>query len=58
MPLPKATRYAMKGNVRLAFGKGGKVIEAKNMDAGATHTPAEFRDGMRQMAKKHGMKHK
>lgn len=27
--------------VRLAF-KGSKVIEAKNMKTGATHTPAEF----------------
>lgn len=28
--------------VRLAF-KGGKVVEAKNIKTGATHTPAEFK---------------
>jgi hypothetical protein len=47
MPLGKGVRYRMKstpkGKVRLAFGPGGKgVIEAKNMQTGATHTPAEF----------------
>lgn len=46
MPLPAGTRYRMKkikgGYERLAFNKAGKVIEAKNMQSGATHTPAEF----------------
>lgn len=46
MPLPEGTKYRTtktpKGNVRLAFDRGGKVIEAKNMNTGATHTPAEF----------------
>lgn len=44
MPL-KGARYRVKqtpkGPVRLAF-KGGKVVEAKNLKTGATHTPAEF----------------
>ena len=45
MPIPGA-RYrvkTMKGGkkVRLAF-KGSKVVEAKNLMSGATHTPAEF----------------
>lgn len=45
MPLPGA-RYRMKpmkngGNERLAF-QGNKVVEAKNMKTGATHTPQEF----------------
>jgi hypothetical protein len=48
MPLPKGTRYAMKkmkggGYERLAFGKGGQVVEAKNMKTNKTHTPAEFK---------------
>ena len=55
MPLPKGTRYRVKKTkkgkkIRLAF-KGKKVIEAKNMMTGATHTPKEFaRDKM--MSKK------
>lgn len=47
MPLPKSTKFAMKktpkGMVRLAFTPKGKVIEAKNMKSGKTHTPAEFK---------------
>lgn len=42
MPLGRGVRYRMSHGVRLAF-KGGKVIEAKNMKTGATHTPAEFK---------------
>jgi hypothetical protein len=47
----------MKGDVRLAF-KGNKVIEAKNMETGAMHTPAEFardrrRSALGHMARKH-----
>lgn len=50
MPL-KNVRYRAvrtpKGPVRLAFrgGKGdagGTVVEAKNLQSGATHTPADF----------------
>lgn len=42
MPLPGAKyRYKKGTNVRLAFQKG-KVVEAKNMDTGKTHTPADF----------------
>jgi hypothetical protein len=51
MPLGKNVRYAMKktpkGMMRLAF-KNGKVIEAKNMKTGRTHTPAEFRADARR----------
>lgn len=48
MPLPKGTRYGVTTTktgkkIRLAFKKGtNKVIERKNLDTGATHTPAEF----------------
>lgn len=43
MPLGPGVRYRYKRGtkIRLAF-RGGKVIEAKNMDTGATHTPSEF----------------
>jgi hypothetical protein len=46
MPLGKGVRYRVKTTksgkeIRLAF-KGGKVIEAKNLKTGATHTPSEF----------------
>jgi len=62
MPLPKGTRYAMKktskGNVRLAFNKGGHVTEAKNMETGDTHTPEEFRKDKMMMKKKKMMKNK
>lgn len=52
MPLGKDVRYRRKGKMRLAF-KGGKVVEAKNMESGATHTPAEFaRDKKRKHAKR------
>jgi hypothetical protein len=47
MPLPKGTKFAMKktsnGEIRLAFNKSGKVIEAKNMKTKKVHTPAEFK---------------
>lgn len=59
MPLGKGVRYRMKGDVRLAF-KGGKVIEAKNMETGSMHTEAEFaRDRRGKSAVGHMMrKHK
>lgn len=45
MPLPKGTRYRVTGKgpskVRLAF-KGNEVIEAKGLESGKVHTPAEF----------------
>lgn len=46
MPLGKGVRYRVKTTkggkrVRLAF-KGSRVVEAKNIDTGAKHTPAEF----------------
>jgi hypothetical protein len=60
MPLPKGTKYAMKktskGEVRLAFNKSGKVIEAKNMKTGKTHTPAEFKADRKKSLKAKGKK--
>ena len=45
MPLGPGVKYRVtrRGGekVRLAF-KGGQVIEAKNLDNGKVHTPAEF----------------
>ena len=46
MPLGKGVRYRVKKTksgkkIRLAF-KGKKVIEAKNLKTGKTHTPKEF----------------
>ena len=43
MPLGPGVRYRYKKgtHIRLAF-KGNKVIEAKNTESGATHTPEEF----------------
>lgn len=47
MPLPGA-RYRVVTTktgkkVRLAFRGKGTVVEAKNLESGATHTPAEFK---------------
>lgn len=47
MPLSKGTRYGVvtRGvkKIRLAFRRGtNQVIEAKNLESGATHTPKEF----------------
>ena len=55
MPIKNA-KYAMKktskGEVRLAFVKG-KVVEAKNITTGKTHTPAEFKaDAKKTITKK------
>ena len=46
MPLGKNVRYRVKTTqkgkkVRLAW-KGGKVVEAKNLETGAVHGPQEF----------------
>ena len=48
MPLPEGSRYRVthKGGkkIRLAFAKGtNKVVEAKNLSSGATHTSSEFK---------------
>ena len=44
MPVgPGRYRYKRGTSMRLHFTPGGMVNEAKNMDTGATHTPAEFR---------------
>lgn len=49
MPLPEGTKYRYKPGtkIRLAFLKG-KVVEAKNMKSGATHTHAEFKADARR----------
>ena len=54
MPI-KGARYRVKTTktgkkVRLAF-KEGEVVEAKNLETGAKHTPAEFKAD-RKKAKK------
>jgi hypothetical protein len=48
VPLPDAAKYRWKTfpsgkKVRLAFDKGGDVIEAKSGETGAVHTEAEFK---------------
>lgn len=56
MPLGKNVRYRVKqtpkGPVRLAFKGKGKVVEAKNLRTGATHTPAEFAAGRKKASPK------
>lgn len=57
MPIPGGGRYRYKKgtSVRLHFDSSGDVNEAKNMDTGATHTPAEFaadRKGMKPLKPK------
>jgi len=47
MPLGRGVRYRVKTTgsgkkVRLAF-RGNRVVEAKNLGSGATHTEGEFR---------------
>lgn len=54
MPI-KGARYRVKTTskgkrVRLAF-KGKKVVEAKNLKTGATHTPADFTKDREKMAR-------
>ena len=52
MPISGARyRYKKGTDIRLAF-KGGNVVESKNMQTGATHTPAEFKAD--RMAKPRG----
>lgn len=52
MPLGRGVRYrtkkTSKGSVRLAFKGKGRVVEAKNLSTGATHTPEEFADDRRR----------
>jgi hypothetical protein len=47
MPIKGPVRYRVKqtpkGPVRLAFKGKKNVVEAKNLETGATHTPAQFR---------------
>lgn len=57
MPLGKGVRYRVKRTssgkkIRLAF-KKGKVIEAKNLDSGAIHTPSEFAKDRKKKKKKY-----
>lgn len=55
MPIPGA-RYRVKTTkdgkkVRLAF-KDGEVVEAKNLESGKTHTPAEFKEDKKKVGGK------
>ncbi len=49
MPLGPGVKYRYKKgtHTRLAF-QNGKVVEAKNMKSGATHTPEEFKEDRRK----------
>jgi len=57
MPLGKGVRFRVKTTksgkkIRLAFRGKGTVVEAKNLETGATHTPSEFmaeRKGRRKL---------
>ena len=54
MPLDEPVRYRYKKGtkIRLAFVKGtNRVLEAKNMRTGATHTPKEFAQDRRARLK-------
>jgi len=57
MPIKGAKyRVTTRGGkkIRLAF-VGGRVVEAKNLQTGAVHTPQEFkRDRTRRRKKKNG----
>ena len=58
MPI-KGAKYAIKTTksgkkIRLAFVKG-KVVEAKNLKTGKTHTPAEFKADEKHMMKRKQM---
>ena len=59
MPLSEPVRYRVKTTksgkkIRLAFTGKGKVIEAKSLSSGKTHTPREFAmDSKRRL--KHAM---
>jgi hypothetical protein len=57
MPLSPGTRFRVKTTVRgkkvrLAFQGKGKVVEAKNLRTGATHTPKEFAADRRRRRKR------
>ena len=56
MPIRGVLRYRVKhtakGPIRLAFAKGGKVVEAKNMDTGAIHTKEEFKADRQKKSRK------
>ena len=58
MPVPKGARFRVKttksgAKIRLAFVGKGKVVEAKNLRTGATHSAAEFaRDRKRGLRKR------
>jgi hypothetical protein len=57
MPLGPGVKYRYKKgtHTRLAF-KNGKVIEAKNMKTGKTHTPAEFKADKKKKKKGYDFK--
>lgn len=56
MPLGPGVRYRVTRRngkkIRLAF-RGNKVVEAKNLETGATHTEGDFeREGQKRALKK------
>ena len=56
MPLGKGVRFRVKTTksgkkIRLAF-KNNRVIEAKNLESGAVHTPREFATDRRRRKKR------
>lgn len=54
MPIKNAKYRVTTKNgkkIRLAF-VDGRVVEAKNLDTGATHTPAEFKKDRKKKKKK------
>jgi len=57
MPLGPGVRYRYKKGtkIRLAF-RGNKVIEAKNMKTGKTHTQAEFKKDKKKKKKGYNFK--
>lgn len=57
MPLKGNVRYRVTTTstgkkVRLAFKGKGKVVEAKNLKSGKTHTPEEFAEDAKRSGKK------
>ena len=60
MPVPNRARFRVKTTesgkkIRLAFVGKGRVVEAKNLKTGATHTPAEFAKERRRRTLKRRM---
>ena len=57
MPVGPGRYRTLPNGVRLHFTPGGTVNEAKNMDSGATHTPAEFKADAKKKKSKSWQEH-